>query len=216
MKYITVLYQSTRHNEFIEAEQSIHQDKEFIMFIKKVALSVIAIGLIVTTTHASADGFSTTQQRIETQLKREGYTPNQVNNLLNANTPEINALRTYLKSSCLSYSNSSGSSGYGDIYIGSNTHDYLTLDAKGTFSSISNSAAYSGGGVNAMSQGGNTMTGYWNVFQGSNGSMILVMSPASGGVSLSTVISYDSGAISTIPQGENTVTTWRKKANSRC
>ena len=186
------------------------------MFIKKVVLSIIVIGLIMTTMHASADGFSTTMQRIETQLKREGYTPNQVNNLLNANTPKINALRTYLQSSCLSYRNTSGSSGYGDIYVGSNTNDYLALNANGTFSLRSNSAVYSGGGVNAMSQGGNTMSGYWNVFQGSNGSTILVISPASGGVSLSTVRSYDSGAISTIPQGENTVTTWRRSANSRC
>lgn len=186
------------------------------MFIKKVVFGVITIGLIMTSLHVSADGFSTTEQRTEAQLKSEGYTPNQVKSLLNADTPTINALRTYLKSSCLSYSNTSGSSGYGDLYVGSTTQNYVTLHANGAFSLRSDSAVYSGGGVNAMSQDGNKMTGYWNVFQGSNGSMILVMSPTNGGVSLSTVRSYDSGAISTIPQGENTVTTWRRTANSKC
>ena len=164
---------------------------------------------------SNADGFSVARQRLEAQLALEDYSPSEVQDLINEDTPAINDLRTYLTSSCLSSSDTSGSY-EGGSYVGSSTESYLALHADGTYSLSSNSAVYTGGGFDATDQGSDVSAGYWNVFQGSNGNMILVMSPESGGVSLSLIPSYDEGAIGVIPFATNERETWRRTPNSSC
>ena len=165
----------------------------------------------------NTDGFSVARQRLETQLAREGYSPSEVQELINEHTPAINDLRNYLTSSCLSSSDTSGSSSYGGgAYVGSNTESYLALHANGTYHLNSSSAVYTGGGFDAIDQGNDASAGYWNVFQGSNGNKILVVSPESGGVSLSLIPSYDESAIGVIPFATNERETWRRVPNASC